>query len=183
MTVKEVVIAAANLVGGAESVQAYLDGQNNAGETETNALVRAFNMVESELALDFIPLLVEEKQKVVGGKVAYASLTKKLARIVEARDLDGRKLAFETFPTALRVKAKEVIVQYAYLPEEKGLEDGVEYESRVSKALLAYGVAESYCGSRGLYAEARFWEKKYKAQLTEACGKNRGGRIRARVWV
>ena len=110
-------------------------------------------------------------------------IVEKLARIVETRDLDGKKLAFEVFPTALRVQAKEVVVQYAYLPEEKGLEDSVEYESRVSKALLACGVAEAYCGGRGLYAEARFWEKKYKAQLTESCGKNRGGRIRARVWV
>ena len=183
MTVKEVVLEAANLVGCADAVRSYFDGGSSVGMDEAAALIRSFNLVENELALDFVDLLAEEKVKAEGGRVKYTALSKRLARVISVQDTKGGKVSFSIFPTALEVGADEVVLRYAYLPDEKGIDDESDYESRVSKGLMAYGVAEAYCACRGLYAEARFWEKKYKAALVQVCGKSSGGRIRGRKWI
>ena len=183
MKVKDIVLTAAGLLGIAQEVRGYIDGEGNGGKANTESLLQAFNLIEGELALDYLPLLAEEIVAVEDGSVAYKKLSKTLARIIAVRDESGKDVRFTLLPTQLRVDEKRVKVEYAYLPESKDLDGETDYESRASVGLIAYGVAAAYCAARGLYAEAEFWDKKYKACLARICGKSRGGRIRGRTWV
>ena len=76
MTVKEVIITAAGLLEMEDKVSAFIGGDSSVGAEETAALVRCFNLVENEVALDYFPLIAEETVKTDTGRVAYKDLTR-----------------------------------------------------------------------------------------------------------
>ena len=76
MTVREVIATASELVGVGEEVKCYLDGDRSKGEGETLALLRCFNFIENEVALDYLPLVAEDTVATDTGRVEYSALTK-----------------------------------------------------------------------------------------------------------
>lgn len=185
MKIKEVVLAAAKLLDIDKEVEEYLAGENNAGKKKAEGLISCFNLVENALALDYLPLTAQERLAVTDKKVAYAQFSKHLSRILSVTDEQGNRLPFQLFPTEILLAAEgsSVVVEYAYLPQEKGAEEESDYQSRLSVGLMAYGVAAEYCATQGLYAEAAFWDKKYKESLAKIYQVKGGGRIRSRRWV
>lgn len=183
MTVKEVILKSAELVGVSEAVTAYLETGNADGKAETETLLRCYNFVENALALDYLPLFTEESVEAASGEVAYSALSKAATHIVSVKNEAGESLAFRIFPLSLKTAAGNVTVRYAYAPTEKGLEDGVEAAPAVSARLLAYGVAAEYCTARGFYEEAAVWEARYKKAIAAAAERGRSRKIQSRRWV
>ena len=181
-TVKEIVLSAAADVGVYEQVKAYFDGDNDS--TEANKLLRCFNLVESELALDYLPLYAEDTVYTETGTVPYTKLTRHAVRVVEVTDEWENKVAFRLFPEHLKTQAGGTLrIRYAYAPVEKTLHDDSDYHLWVSVRLFSYGVAAEYCLAHGLFEEAAVWDKKYKDAIAAACREKPTRIMQSRRWV
>ena len=182
MTVKEVVILAAEELGIGDVVKGYLNGDVSQGETETLALLRCFNLVENEVALDYLPLFAEDTVLTETGIVEYSSLSKTAVRILSVKDKAENSVKYKIYPTYLIAQAGEITIRYTYTPTAKGLDDLSDFVLLVSARLLAFGVAAEYCFSSGLYDEGEAWNKKYKDALKAAYRAKPAKVLRSRRW-
>ena len=183
MTVKEIILAAAQALGIGESVEAYLTGVSTEAEAETLSLLRCFNLVENEVALDYLPLLAEEEMESETGAIYYSQLSREAVRVLGVRDEWGNEAAFTLFPDYLKTQPKKVCVRYTYLPKPKTLEDSSDFTLNASVRLFAYGVAAEYMLASGLFEEAAVWDKKYKDAIKAAYCAKPARRIRSRRWA
>ena len=184
-TVENVVRLAAQMLGLGETAEEYFDG-NPTDETKriVQGLVGCFNLVENELAADYLPLVCEETLSTdEEGCIEYRRLSKKVAYIISVRDKFGATVNAKRMPMHLALDVGEYVVRYAALPAEKTANDRCEYEAGASARLLAYGVAAEYCLHKGLYAEHAAWDKKYKEALLIACKSRSGGWLKERAWI
>ena len=183
MTVKDVILAAAEGIGIQEKVKAFAESGSSEGKKETEILVQCFNRVENEVALDFLPLYVEDETECVGGKVSYASLSKKAVRILQVTQ-NGERIKFRLFPDYLEIAASGFVkVFYSYAPEKKKLNDESDFKTLVSDRTFADGVAAEYCLATGLFEEAQIWDKKYKDSLCAAYKPKASKVASVRRWV
>ncbi|MBQ3220928.1 MAG: hypothetical protein IJB34_03080 [Clostridia bacterium] len=183
MTVKECVLGAAELLGVAETVRAYLDGESTEGEAETTALLRCFNTVENELALDYLPLHAEDELETQTGAIFYSELSRSAVRILRVLDETQTPMAFKLFPEYLKTASGRVKVRYTYTPAEKGIDGKSDFQTLVSPRLMAYGMASEYQLAVGAFEDSAVWDKKYKDAIKAAYRSVRGGRIASRRWV
>ena len=183
MTVKEILTAAATGLGLAEEVNAYLLGTSTEGEAVTSELLRCFNLVENEVALDYLPLLAEEELQSDTGAVHYASFSREAARVVGVYDEFGNALPFTLFPEYLKTQAGKIVVRYTYLPKAKMLADKSDFVLQASVRLFAYGIAAEYSLASGLFEEAAVWDKKYKNAIEAAYRAKPARRLRSRRWA
>lgn len=183
MTVKECVKLAAGELGIGDSVNAYVDGTSDEGKQETETLLRCFNIVENEVALDYLPLYCEEEIAAETGVVRYAALSRSVVRVLRVTDEWGNKAPFRLFPEYLKTLPGKVRVLYTYTPKEKTLSDDSDFILQVSPRLLGYGMASEYCLAAGLFEEAAVWEKKYKDALTAAYRSGSSKTLRSRRWA
>ena len=185
MKVKEVVLTAAGLLGMKKEMEEYLSSTASSAKKKVDEFVDCFNLVENELALDYVPLRTKGTFLVEGGVVRFNIFTSEPARVLSVTDEQGKRLEYTIFPTDIRLPeyVKVVKIEYAYLPKKKTIDEESDYQSRVSVGLMAYGVAAEYCAAQGLYAEAAFWNKKYKECIPRVHEAQRGGKIPSRKWV
>ena len=183
MTVKEIVIAAAAELGVCDRVQAYLDGSVEDGKEETEALVRCFNLVESELALDYLPLYAEETLETQTGAIEYATFARSVVRVLKGTDEWGNSAPFRLFPTYLKTQGGKINVRYAYAPAVKTIEDESDYMVQASVRLFAYGIACEYSLASGMFEEASVWDKKYKEAIRASYRANPAKVMSSRRWV
>ena len=184
MRVKDVIaLAAANL--GRDDLQSAV--YDIAGEPEGDwaALLRCYNLVENEIALDYYPLKTEETFETEDGTVNFARFSYAPVCITSVADERG-EAAFELFPARLRVKegaGKRVTVRYTYSPAQKKWNDDSEYSGKISARLMSFGVASEFCLTGGLYQEAAMWDKKYRDALKAANIVRKKLAVRSRRWV
>jgi hypothetical protein len=184
-SVKSVVRLAARMIGVEEMTEGHFNGSGlEEGERIVQGLVNCFNLVENELAVDYLPLVCEETLSTdEAGVIEYALLSKKIAYLIDVRDEWGNRAKEKRMPTHIKLEPGRYVVRYAALPTEKTAEDACEYGAGVSERLLAYGVAAEYCLHKGLYAEHAAWDKKYRDALAAACRSTKGGRLKERTWI
>ena len=183
MTVKEVLLTAAFELGMADEVQAYLDGSSEAGEADTENLLRCFNLVENELALDYLPLYREEDISTETGVVFFSDLSRAAVRVVRVTDAWGNETSFKLYPEYLKTQPGNLKVGYTYTPKEKTLDGESDFTRFVSPRLFAYGIAAEYSLASGMFEEAAVWDKKYKEAIAAAYRAKPKGNIKARRWA
>ena len=184
MKVNEIIQAAAELIGDnvAEEVKAYIE--EGSGEAALpKELLRCFNVVEHELAVDFLPLKTEEQMETDTGAIAYETLSKKAVQIVKVLDEWGMAVRYDTYGSYFKTRVGKVTVVYTYEPEEKAFGEESDFQRVASKRLFAYGIAAEYCLKAGLYDEASVWDKKYKEAIEAAYKQSPGKNIRRRLWL
>ena len=184
MKVKDVIILAAEEIGVADKVNGYLSQGSEEGESIVKALLRCFNLVENELAIDYFPLYVEDVVLTETGKIFYSELTESPVRIDLVTNSNGNRALFTLFPDYIKLEKPDTYtIVYGYAPKKKELEDDVSFQTTVSDRLLAMGIAAEYCAACGLYEEGAVWDEKYKDAI-KAAHKNKPSRImRTRRWV
>lgn len=182
MQVKDIVKRAAKNLG-REDLFDVLDADGTAGEA--GALIDCYNLVENEIALEYLPLKAEETFTPAEGGVVYTRFSHAPINVIKVLDERGTRVDFTLFPALLRLPegVGTVRVQYAYAPAKKGLSDESEFTEKISERLLSYGVASEFCLMRGQYSEAAVWERKYREALRAACSSSGTLRIRARRWA
>lgn len=184
MLVNEIILAAAELIGdkAAEDVKARLENKGG-DEGLTQELLRCFNVVEHQLAVDYLPLKREETLETETGVIAYSLLEKKAVQIVKVQDEWGMTVRYDIYGEYFKTRVGKVTVTYTYEPEEKTLGDESDFQCVVSKRMFAYGIAAEYCLKAGLYEEAAVWDGKYKEAITAAYKQSPGKNIRRREWL
>lgn len=183
MTVKEIILATAYELGIGEELNAYFSGTSNDAEAEAKSLLKCFNLVENEVALDYLPLLAEEELESDTGVIYYSSLSREAVRVLAVRDEWGNEIPFTIFPEYLKTQPSKVLVRYTYLPKEKAFESKSDFTLNASVRLLSYGVAAEYALANGLFEEAAVWDKKYKDAIKAAYCSKPPRRIRSRRWA
>ncbi|MBQ8322562.1 MAG: hypothetical protein IJX91_01200 [Clostridia bacterium] len=183
MTVKEIIIAAAAELGIADEVRAYVDGTADDGKGKTEDLLRCFNLVENELALDYLPLYAEDEFESTTGAIYYTQFERGVVRVLGVEDEWGNAAAFKLFPEYLKTQSGKVRVRYTYTPEAKGLDGESDFVLNASVRLFAYGIAAEYALANGLFEDAAVWDKKYKDAIGAAYRLRSGKKIRSRRWA
>ncbi len=181
MLVKEVIkLAAANL-GRDDLVKATDSLTQPTGELLS--LLRCYNLIENEIALEYLPLKMEESLLVSNGTLPFMAFLFAPVEILHVT-ADGRELDFASYHDKIVLDYHgRVQVQYAYSPEEKGWDNEGAFGAKVSSRLLSFGVACEFCLSRGLFSEASVWQKRYQDALRAASFSHKKRCVRSRRWV
>ena len=120
-------------------------------------LLDCFNLVEQELALDYLPLYATHKCN--ANVVYYTELEYNPVRIV------GCNCKYKLYPAYIEAKENITEIKYAYTPSKKTLYDECSYNKECLKCLV-YGTVAEYLLSQGFYEESALWNEKYKREIT-----------------
>jgi hypothetical protein len=183
MTVESIVKKTAALLGFADEVAAYFDDGDEKGAKKAELLLTCFQLVENELALDYLPLYCEDDLTPKMGRVYFFTFSSPVVRIIKVTDLDGNPVKYRLFPAYIETDAAKVRVLYTYTPAEKYFDEEVEHSLCVSERLYSYGMAAEYCIAVGLLEEAAIWDKKYKETIESVRSVSSCGQMRSRRWV
>lgn len=183
MLVKEVVALAADTLG-LEGIAEQAEGEAEP-EGELKSLLRCYNLIENEVALDFFPLKAVEVFTPEEEKIPYTRFSSAPVNIYKATDGEGTPVRFTIMPSHLSVPgcSKPVRVTYAYSPEEKGLGDETAFSDNISARLLAFGVASEYCIANRRFSEGAMWGRRYRDALRAAGIYRRTLSVRSRRWI
>ena len=119
-------------------------------------LVDCYNVVEHELALDYLPLY--HTHKCNSTNVSYSDLEYDPVRIVSCN------CQFKLYPTHIESHELMTSITYAYTPNKKKLYDECSYDEKFFNCLV-YGTISEYLICQGFFEEAALWGKKYKKEL------------------
>lgn len=184
MTVKEVIELAAQCLGREDLSEAVasLEGEP---EGEVKALVRCFNLVENEVALDYFPLRKEETFTPQTRELPYLGFASAPVDILGVTDGAGRAVEFEarTMNIYLPAEYDKVTVTYSYAPAQKEIDGVSDFSGKVSARLLALGVAAEFCLTASRFSEAAMWDKRFRDALRAAGIIRRKLSMRSRRWV
>ena len=186
MTVKEVLALAAEHLARAD-LQKQLGelSENAAMKGELASLLRAYNLVENELAVDHLPLKAEETLSAEEHLIPWSAFSFAPAG-VRAVSVSGSETCFEPRREGLflpSVRRGAAVVRYCYSPAPKSVGDESEFGGRVSARLLSFGVAREFCLSRGMFEEAKLWDGRYQDAVRAAALPRRALAMQARRWV
>ena len=191
MTVKEVIALAAGCLGRDDLISALDKGEEEISEEEKlelDALLRCYNFVENEVALDYCPLKREETVEVKENKIYYTELSQ--APVNVRKVVGGGYLQrFAAYPAYILLSdgwLGSALVVYDCIPSTKNSfdeESEFSQESGVSARLLAYGVTAQYCLVNGENGRAALWDKKFRESLRAKNLLRRTMSIRSRRWV
>lgn len=119
-------------------------------------LLECFNVIENELALDYLPLY--HTHKCNSTKVYYTELEYNPVRIVSCN------CKFKLYPEF--ITSKEVITEvvYSYTPNAKTMYDECSYDEKFLNC-LTYGMITEYFIRQGFFEEAILWGRRYKNEL------------------
>ena len=119
-------------------------------------LLDCFNVVEHDLALDYVPLYATH---LCNARVVYYTEFKYAPwRIVECN------CKFKLYPQYIESKDIITAIDYSYIPNNKELYDECSYKDEFLKC-LAYGTVAEYLISKGFYEESALWNKTYKKEI------------------
>lgn len=184
MTVKEVIaLAAENL--GREDLSAAVASAEGEPEGELKSLLRCYNLIENEVALDYFPLKREESFSPKNGRIDFSELSAVPVDFYCVQDESGADVRFVLHPAYLSLPegTGKVTVKYACAPAPKKLDGESEFSGKITARLLACGVACEFCLTCARYAEAALWEKRFRDALRAAEIIRRRLKVRARRWA
>ncbi len=180
VTVREVLGLAAAHAGRGDLESVLSD----AGNADTVELLRCYNVVENEVALDFYPVSRTQTFTPEKGIVPVTAFERQPVNVLRVTDGKGRRLPFSTAAEFVRTESGgEVEIEYTYAPEKKKVGENSEFGDKISARLLSYGVASVYLLSRGSAAEAAEWERRYREALRAAGICRRTLSVRSRRWA
>lgn len=119
-------------------------------------LLQCFNLVENELALDYLPLYATHKCD--SPVVYYSDFEYQPVRIIDCN------CKFKIYPEFLKGKENVTEIKYSYIPYAKDLYDDSSYDEQYLEC-LAYGTVAEYLCSQGFFEESWVWDKKYKNMI------------------
>lgn len=137
-------------------------------EENTDLLLHCYNLVENELAMDYIPLRAVDKVFIAENKIKYADLKNKPYRILDIQSVlehQNEEIKYKLFPEYIELAKNYnghcLYIRYNYIPKEKGVQDNCDY-GLMLKDTLKYGICSEYCLMQGDYEQGAVWGNKYK---------------------
>lgn len=181
LTVREILLSAAEALHLDDAI-AYLSGKSTK-LGETNDLLRCYNLVENELALDYLPLQAEETFESTTGVLYYSTFDNAIVRVLHVSDESGNPTDFKLFPDYFKTQPGVVCIRYTYSPKAKTVDQVCEYTMQASARLFTYGIAAEYTLALGMFEESAAWDKKYKDAITAVYRARPCKMLRSRRWV
>ena len=171
---------------GNEDIALKLDEEQELSANDNkvlNTLLKCLNLVQNEVACEYIPLASEQNVRAKDFKIDYSSFNKKPISIVSVKDSLGRNIRFKAFADYLVVYGNKARVKYYYLPQKIQT-----VESEITECLLpirtyAYGVAREYFLLQSLSDEADIWEGRFKDSLCAFARKKQDVIMPCRRWL
>lgn len=185
MTVKDIIKIVCEFVGENE-IRAKLEADTTLSEREqekVDCMVRCFNLVNQEIASDYLPFLTEESVDVSNSIINFSTLSKSVVNIYQVKNGFGMPIRFKNYPNYIEVcgNAKKVI--YSYLPDELKLGDNIARLNGLTERIYAYGVASEFLLIDGLGADAEIWEERFKTSLFVLSRRKGEHRLPRRSWM
>lgn len=164
MTVKEIIEKSAELLG------VELTDEN------TETFVRCYNLIETELSIDYFPLRTIDKVLIKDNKIKYTELKNKPSGILSVRDFQNEEVKYTIYIEYLELKKNYnghyFFVRYNYIPEEKTVDENCDYDCRYEQ-VFKYGICGEYCLMQGDYETASAFNEKYKKAILERYAKRK----------
>ncbi len=181
--VKDILSAAAESMGRADLAREAEAGSSSS--EELSLLLRAFNVIQNEIALDYFPLKAQDNVNVRTGKVPYTQFAEIPVRILRVTLTEtGEDVGFEVFPDYVATDVRDLItITYEYAPRNKKLTENAAFDPAISVRLLSYGTASEFLVACGRYNEACVFDRKYREALGAAGRQKKAVTLRARRWA
>ena len=183
MKVRDIILMAADLLGIKSSVSEYLDGDGSDMEKQTERLLSSFHLAECSLALDYVPLHMEEQVYATSGRVDYSALTNSPVRILGVTNIYGEPIAYTQYSKYLKTAPGVVLVHYTYTPRVKDSDEESDFDLLSADSVLVYGTMSEYCLAEGLVTEAAEWERKWKDLIATVYHTEKCKRLSSRRWI
>lgn len=147
---------------------------------EEKLLLQAFHTVECELAIEYLPILMEEELESTG--FIDLSCLKEQPLAIQ-KIVDSRNIAqpFTLTCDGIQTAAGVLKIVYSIYPKEKSLSDKIQIPVQYYRVLLL-GVAAEYAMLGGQFELFNVFDKKYKDAISYAC-RTKGGIMKMRRWL
>lgn len=187
MTVKDIIKLVCEFVGEKEILSklnsteavSYTDRE----QEKLDLMVQCFNLVNQEIASDYLPFLTKEEIDVKNSILNFSEFEKTVVNVYEVKNRFGTSLRFRLFPNYLEISGHAKSIVYSYLPDDKVLTDNVEMLNGLSARVYAYGVASEFLLIDGLSEDAEIWEERFKESLFVLSRKRGEHVLPRRSWI
>lgn len=186
MKVKDILKNACLFIGEKElalALEAETPSLEGKDEEKVDVLLRCFNLVNQEIASDYLPFLYTEKIDVNNSILSFEDLSKTLINVYELKGNFGKSVRYKLYPNYLEVFGRAKSITYSFLPSDFTLTDEFEFYNGLSARIYAYGVASEYLLCDGLSEDAEIWEKRFKESLFVLSRKKSETRLPKRRWL
>ena len=146
-----------------------------------NKFLQCFNLINNEVASEFVPIKKVEQIEVVNGKISFTQFSNKPFKILYVKNSLGKKIRYKVFDDYIFAFCKKAIVCYSVLPEKLTIDD--DFESFLPERIYAYGVAREFCFLKTKFDDADIWEDRFKNSLELLCRKSSCSRLPRRRWL
>lgn len=169
MKIKDIIFLAGTYLN-REDVLSYLNGDtSNADENlmiQLDTFTRCANIVISELASTYLPLIKSEEFISKNGKVYYKDLTERVLTIKGVYDLSMKERDCSISTEYLKTDLEKGIVRYQYMPSNYGIDDEIGYtEKDVTPRVLCFGVLGEFCLTERRFEESVMWRNRYVEEI------------------
>lgn len=147
---------------------------------EEKLLLQALHTVESELAMEYLPIFIEERVE-SDGFIPFENLKESPIAIQKVIDVNGLQQAFSVTADGVQTVKGNVMIIYCIYPTEKGLADSIQIATQYARVLML-GVAAEYAMLSGQFELFTLLDKKYKDAISYAC-RTKNGIMKMRRWL
>lgn len=147
---------------------------------EEKLLLQALFTVESELAMEYLPIFMQEHFE-SDGFIAFENFKEMPIAIEKITDVNNVQQAFTVMADGVQTAKGNVKVTYCIYPTEKGLADSIQIASPYTRVLML-GVAAEYAMLSGQFELFNLLDKKYKDAIGYAC-RTKNGIMKMRRWL
>ena len=129
MTVKDIIKIVCEFIGREDILPNFENDKTFTTEEQEviDFLVRAFNLVNQEIAGEYLPFLKEEDVDVNNSNLEFSSLSETVLCINKVEDSYGNFLQYKNFPNYIKVDGHAKKVNYSFLPENLEFGDNVVF--------------------------------------------------------
>lgn len=147
---------------------------------EEKLLLQAFHTVECELALEYLPIIVEEVIE-SNGFIPLKDLKESPLAIQNILDSKNKVVPYTLTCEGIQTAVGRLKLRYSIYPKEKSLTDCIQIPMQYSRVLLL-GVAAEYAMLSGQFELFSLLDKKYRDSISYAC-RSKGGIMKMRRWL
>lgn len=187
MTVREILSLASQFLNKEDDFKAdILASGTTINSDNFKELFNALNIVYSEIATDYFPLMIEEEIDIQNNKIYFDDLTKNVKDIYSITSIDKSiSYRFKTFENYLNVfAAGRVTITYSYIPKQLVIADDIPtFSGKISARTMAIGVVAEYLYISRVFDEAEVWHKRFVESINANLSKKGVIKMPKRKWI
>lgn len=183
MLVKDIIVLACQFTENEELGRAIEENESLSDKQnkEVEKFVKCFNLINNEIASEFVPIKKVEQLETHDGKILFSNFSAKPYKILYVKNSLGRKVRFKVFEDHIVAFCKKAIVAYSILPSTLDLNGS--FDSFLPERIYGYGVAREYLFMQGKFDDADVFEERFKNSLEYICRQTPHARLPRRRWI